>query len=568
MGRVQRALDAAGLTALPAPSRPQRLPEVDLDSIAPRLSGTPRIITDRQNLPPREGLPHDDLGALLRIVAHVNPGVVLELGTAYGNATANICANSSAHVYTVNALPEQLPDDPDTLAIERDEIGIVYRQHGFADRVTQIFGDTLKLDLAAELKGRQVDLAVIDACHKPHHVVNDFHSVQRVLQRGAVVLLHDTHPSGARHLWGSTQACLRLRCQGFDIRHIRGTWWGYWRKSRSEDLRRAVADISRRFTGRMPLVRQWRRRPARQTTNPTREAPAKPAAAGTTDPATEAVDTTYLFVLCPPFSGSTVLWKLLATSPAVSALPGEGQFLPQVSDWMAPRRWDPDKQMPWDKIQREWDRIWDPGLPIHLEKSPAHIVRAEQIERHFEPAAFVAMVRNPYALCQGLTARQGRSATTAAEMWVKWARYQMHNIRNLRRVLFFTYEELTEKPAEVAGRLVEFLPELQRLDHDGTFSVFSVLGRSSRKIRNLNQPKIDMLSGEYVRQVNEVLGRNEDVMRFFGYELLTPDRRHAVRHAWAMLKSRTCSLLRSLSPVADGAVHGKRSRQTRRRVDM
>jgi hypothetical protein len=35
----------------------------------------------------------------------------------------------------------------------------------------------------------------------------------------------------------------------------------------------------------------------------------------------------HLFVLCPPYSGSTVLWKLLATSPNVSALPVEGQFL-------------------------------------------------------------------------------------------------------------------------------------------------------------------------------------------------------------------------------------------------
>ncbi len=29
----------------------------------------------------------------------------------------------------------------------------------------------------------------------------------------------------------------------------------------------------------------------------------------------------YLFVLCPPYSGSTLLWKLLSTSQNVSSLP-------------------------------------------------------------------------------------------------------------------------------------------------------------------------------------------------------------------------------------------------------
>jgi hypothetical protein len=38
----------------------------------------------------------------------------------------------------------------------------------------------------------------------------------------------------------------------------------------------------------------------------------------------------YLFVLSPPYSGSTVLWGLLATSPETSTHPSEGQMLDGV----------------------------------------------------------------------------------------------------------------------------------------------------------------------------------------------------------------------------------------------
>ena len=55
----------------------------------------------------------------------------------------------------------------------------------------------------------------------------------------------------------------------------------------------------------------------------------------------------YVFVLCPPYCGSTVLWKLIATSDRVSALPDEGQFLPEVKDTMRDGEWDASRHMPW-----------------------------------------------------------------------------------------------------------------------------------------------------------------------------------------------------------------------------
>ena len=93
-----------------------------------------------------------------------------------------------------------------------------------------------------------------------------------------------------------------------------------------------------------------------------------------------AIMSIYLFVLSPPRSGSTVLWKLLATSPNVSALPKEGQFLDSVRPLMRGQHWNPEQQFPWQTIKTEWEKIWDFHKPIKLDKSPPNLLRAKEIE--------------------------------------------------------------------------------------------------------------------------------------------------------------------------------------------
>ncbi|MBC7980534.1 MAG: class I SAM-dependent methyltransferase [Armatimonadetes bacterium] len=210
------------------------LPTVSLDSlIGPRpahLRSQPSIMEDICMPPYVEGMDHDDYGALLAIVHALQPAIVLELGTAYGNTVANICDTSPrTKVYTVNAPAEDQTGLSVTYALTAEEIGRVYKSRGFADRVTQILANTLALDLGQHFAGPVVDLAVIDACHDTDYVLNDFHKVRPFIRPGGLILLHDTHPSMQAHLLGSYRACLSLRRQGYDVRHLAQTWWGVCR---------------------------------------------------------------------------------------------------------------------------------------------------------------------------------------------------------------------------------------------------------------------------------------------------------------------------------------------------
>lgn len=215
------------------PVRDAHLPEININSIAPGLFDPIPPILDDICMPPyfnKGCFLQNDFGVLIRLLRYHQPTTVFEFGTAHGNTTANVCQVTSAHVYTLNALPEQISGESVTFTLSRDEIGRVYRAAGYADRVTQIYEDTMEFVPSRVLREGQIDFCIIDACHDTEFVLHDFLNIEPYISPGGTVVLHDTHPSRAAHLQGSYDACVSLRQKGFNILHIEDCWWGYWKK--------------------------------------------------------------------------------------------------------------------------------------------------------------------------------------------------------------------------------------------------------------------------------------------------------------------------------------------------
>jgi hypothetical protein len=212
------------------------LPEIDYEELTgqPPVSLIDDAIRDGFCMPPLylpEMASHDDFSPLMGVVLARHPNIVLELGTAQGNTVANICRLlPEAHVFTVNAPVEEQTGVITTFELSRDEIGCVYRAYGYGDRVTQIFANTLHMDLSQYLVSSSVDLAIVDACHDTEYVLNDFGKIVSYVKPGGGVMFHDTHPSMEGHLLGSYRACVLLRRRGYDIRHLQNTWWAVWLK--------------------------------------------------------------------------------------------------------------------------------------------------------------------------------------------------------------------------------------------------------------------------------------------------------------------------------------------------
>jgi hypothetical protein len=260
----------------------------------------------------------------------------------------------------------------------------------------------------------------------------------------------------------------------------------------------------------------------------------------------------YVLVLSPPYCGSTLLWQLLQTSPHVSALPSEGTRVPSVKDVMSVGKWNPEHALPWPMIKAEWSKIWDMSKPILLEKSPPNMIRAKEIERTFVPSSFIVLMRDPYALCEGMARRRNRrhrlfrdfhdvaprggnargdAMRFAATLWIRFATQQIKNAQELERVICLNYEELTGNPEGAAEKILSFLPELGQLDVKQKFRVHSVTGTDSRVLTDMNDTKWKCLRRHDIAIINDVLRNHGDLLEFFGCRMRQPDRLQDLRAA-------------------------------------
>ena len=234
----------------------------------------------------------------------------------------------------------------------------------------------------------------------------------------------------------------------------------------------------------------------------------------------------YVIILTPPLSGSTMLVDILSTSKSVSVNnyigTKEGQTLPEVKRMMfnSPDRWDESKDFNWDFIKKVWLKYWDVTKPILLEKSPANILRAEAIQKAFEPCKFIISYRNPYAQCESIIRRSNDTVEYAANFAILCLKSQKRNIEKFRDTsLVMSYESITESPHEFKQKLVYLLPQLNDITLDHKIKAHNQSG-TPLSITNLNKNKIKNLSQNQLDVINNVFRKNKSLLDYFKYEII------------------------------------------------
>lgn len=233
----------------------------------------------------------------------------------------------------------------------------------------------------------------------------------------------------------------------------------------------------------------------------------------------------FVFVLCPPFCGSTLLMELLCTSPVASATnyfgTREGQTLPTVRHLLFDheRRWDPALEIDWRFVRSEWMQYWDQTARVLIEKSPPHLVRARALQQNFTPARFLISWRNPYAHSEGFIAR-GVRASEAAARAIDCLRFQRSNLE-LENALAIPYETVVDRPSDCVASILGFLPELESLDWAREFRAHNrSRGKEAGGLANTNQTQIDRLTPLQLSEINRVFEPERSLIEFFGYEFL------------------------------------------------
>jgi len=184
----------------------------------------------------------------------------------------------------------------------------------------------------------------------------------------------------------------------------------------------------------------------------------------------------HLFLIVPPYWGSTSLLSLVSSSPNVTTLcesgvwQCEGTWLladkyhmlssnPNADNFMWKRR-----SVDWGKALEIYEKYWDPAQPIRVEKSPPNIAKVAEIADHFrnrkDEVAFIFMTRGA---CFG---------TEYPKEWGGFAELLRHGLEEIHllggyRYTTLQYEDMLKDPYRVSSALLDFLPELEQLDPAG-----------------------------------------------------------------------------------------------------
>lgn len=210
----------------------------------------------------------------------------------------------------------------------------------------------------------------------------------------------------------------------------------------------------------------------------------------------------HLFILSPPYSGSTLLTKLLNSSDEVSVnntISGtmEGQKLPEIRKmYEGQLRWDTRCKLDWLEVKKVWYSYWDVSKTYLLEKSPPNLVRAKEMVKYFEPYKIIILVRHPYAIFESLLNRNQYSIDGSAKWTAKYFNLLSQNTTLFPEAFLLRYEDLTTDSAIVIQKIKEFLPKLGDIAFDESYEIHNSSTETlSSSLKNYNQDKISRLSG-------------------------------------------------------------------------
>lgn len=240
-------------------------------------------------------------------------------------------------------------------------------------------------------------------------------------------------------------------------------------------------------------------------------------------------------------SGTTLLDQILATHPHIGGLPDEGVMLtdqlvrPEDFGWR--RLWSEceaemeastrNQNKNAKRLKKQWSHFYDSKNKFLLEKSISNTTRLPFFNEEFRPAWFIHIVRNGYAVAEGIHRKaqvmpgnpyykEGKYPyALCARQWVRSLQVFEDHRKELQNVIEVQYEEFAENPSKVVNGILEKIG-LERFPKDYFDQSFSIHEKES-KIKNMNSSSFKRLKKDDIKAINEVAS---EFLTAYGYKIL------------------------------------------------
>lgn len=243
----------------------------------------------------------------------------------------------------------------------------------------------------------------------------------------------------------------------------------------------------------------------------------------------------FLFILTPPYSGSTAIANLLNTSQRTAFLQdiAEGQWL--IPGLCQDNRWQKDKTINYNSVKSVWlNRFQEisrsaKSVDVIIEKSPPNMVRIMELSSHFKSFSFVANNRNPYANCASILYRHHDADNMAPEQridtlssiardWIERS-IVIKKLVTDHEIPLVTYENFCKNPASLVTKLNVPKGVVDTIDVN---AIVNVKDYKPQKILNQNDRQISKLTIEEISHLTNRFVVHKQLLDSFGYALLHP----------------------------------------------
>lgn len=245
-------------------------------------------------------------------------------------------------------------------------------------------------------------------------------------------------------------------------------------------------------------------------------------------------DNTWLFIVGCYNSGTTLLSELLGHHPSISALPTEGHFITDqfIKDFDIglPRMWveredlfclnENDEGPDHIRLMKEWAMRLDCSKPVLLEKSPPNSAKTRWLQKNFPNAHFVGILRDPYAVSEGITRKgnptirkEGWPIEMSAYQWKRSNEILLDDSKHLKNFMWVKYEDLASDTENTLNKITSFcgIEDFQHLEKGKSWSIHE----RNEQIRNMNPESISRLHQGQIETITKVAA---DSIEKFGYK--------------------------------------------------
>lgn len=243
----------------------------------------------------------------------------------------------------------------------------------------------------------------------------------------------------------------------------------------------------------------------------------------------------WLFIAGTSNSGTTALTRILARHPAVRDLPKEGQFLtdalPRPDDLGHDRLWalHPDIYHRTEahdaaaalRAKYDWSYHYDHRPGVLMEKSPPNLVRLRWLQANFQPSRFLILVRNPYAVCEGILRRRpDATIEQAAQQWIRAHEIMFDDLPCIERHLLVSYERLCDETRSTLREIEQFLEFTMPFENATIDQPMQLRpdDKTAAPLRNRNAEHIARLTAAQIDAITRIAG---PMMQRLGYAPLT-----------------------------------------------